>query len=262
MAARTDQTRDPEILAALLLVRRGTAYFQRKLAELRDDEFDAPSLLPGWSRRHVIAHVGYNARAITHLTEWAATGIETPMYASQAARDAEIAYGATLSPAALRNLSAHAAVHLNVEWRDLSPEAWSAEVRTAQGRIIPASETIWMRTREVWLHAVDLDSGGSYRHFPAELVDRLITDVLGNWRRRQDAEGIREIVLVPEDRDVAYSISEPGGFKAGARPPGIPHDGLVLRGTAAALGRWATGRGTTGVAADGATSVPDAPRWL
>ena len=37
---------------------------------------------PGWSRRHVVAHVGYNARALTRLVEWAKTGIETPMYAS------------------------------------------------------------------------------------------------------------------------------------------------------------------------------------
>ena len=262
MAARSDQTTDPDIIAALLLARRGTAYFQRKLAELRDDEFDAPSLLPGWNRRHVIAHVGYNARAITHLTEWASTGVETPMYASPEARAAEIAYGATLSPAALRNLSAHAAVHLNVEWRDLSPESWNAEVRTAQGRVIPASETIWMRTREVWLHAVDLDNGGSYRHFPADFVDRLIADVLGNWRRRQAAEGVPGFVLVPEDRAGVYSIAEPGGSETGAESPRPGRDGTVLRGTAAALARWATGRGGTGVAADGAATVPDPPRWL
>ena len=257
MVARTDQTRDPDILAALLLVRRGTAYFQRKLAELRDDEFDAPSLLPGWSRRHVIAHVGYNARALTHLTEWASTGVETPMYASSGARAAEIAYGATLNPAALRNLSAHAAVHLNVEWRDLSPEVWNAEVRTAQGRVIPASETVWMRTREVWLHAVDLDNGGSYRHFPAEFVDRLITDVLGNWRRRQDAEGIPGFVLVAGDRGRVYSIAEPGGSDAGTESAGP-----ALGGTAAALARWATGRGGSGVTADGTAAVPEPSRWL
>src|SRR5690606_1903973 len=89
MVARIDKTRDPELLAGLLLARRGTAYFERKLAELSDDDFDGPSLLPGWDRRHVIAHVGYNARALTHLTEWAATGVETPMYPTPEARNAE-----------------------------------------------------------------------------------------------------------------------------------------------------------------------------
>ena len=98
MPARTDATTDPEIKAGLLLARRGTAYFSRKLSELRDDEFDAPSLLPGWTRRHLIAHVGYNARAIVRLTQWADTGIEQPMYESSEARWREIEYGATLNP--------------------------------------------------------------------------------------------------------------------------------------------------------------------
>lgn len=250
MVARTDKTQDPDILAGLLLARRGTAYFERKLAELSDDEFDGPSLLPGWDRRHVIAHVGYNARALTHLTEWAATGVETPMYPTPEARNAEIEFGATLSPAALRNLSAHAAVHLNVEWRDLEPDAWKAEVRTAQGRIVPASETVWMRTREVWLHAVDLDNGGSVTDFPAELVDRLLTDVLGAWSRRQAEEGIPNFILRAEDRDDVRSVT------------GNTDDGIELRGSAAALARWATGRGAIGVRTADGSPVPTPPRWL
>ncbi|WP_022887275.1 maleylpyruvate isomerase family mycothiol-dependent enzyme [Glaciibacter superstes] len=250
MGARIDKTQDPEILAALLLARRGTAYFQRKLAELRDDQFDGPSLLPGWSRRHVIAHVGYNARALTRLTEWAATGVENPMYPSPDARGEEIEYGATLSPAALRNLSAHAAVHLNVEWRDLEPTSWNAEVRTAQGRIVPASETVWMRTREVWLHAVDLDNGGSVTDFPPELIDRLLTDVLGAWNRRQAAESIPNFVLRADDRADIRSVT------------GDTDDGIELLGTAAALTRWATGRGSIGVSTVGCSPVPKSPRWL
>jgi maleylpyruvate isomerase len=250
MPARSDQTTDPKIQAGLLLARRGTAYFSRKLNELSDEEFDAPSLLPGWSRRHLIAHVGYNARAIVRLTQWAETGVEHPMYESSQARWREIEYGATLSPVALRNLSEHAAVHLNVQWRDLTDAAWHTEVRTGQGRIVPASTTVWMRTREVWLHAVDLNNGGSYTHFPAELLDHLIADVLSNWRGRAEAEGIANFVLAPTDRDRSRSVGDADAA-----------DAVVLRGTAAALARWATGRGRAGVSAqDG--EVPAAPRWL
>jgi maleylpyruvate isomerase len=251
MPARTDKTTDPNIQAGLLLARRGTAYFSRKLNELRDDEFDAPSLLPGWTRRHLIAHVGYNARAIVRLTQWADTGIEQPMYESSEARWREIEYGATLSPVALRNLSEHAAVHLNVQWRDLSDEAWRAEVRTSQGRVVPASTTIWMRTREVWLHAVDLDNGGSFTHFPAELIDHLIADVLSNWRKRRDAEGIANFVVRPDDRDTARSVGDADA-----------DDAVVLTGSAVALARWATGRGHAGVSAVDGADVPIAPRWL
>lgn len=251
MPARTDKTTDPKIQAGLLLARRGTAYFARKLGELRDDEFDAPSLLPGWTRRHLIAHVGYNARALVRLTQWAETGVEQAMYESPEARWREIEYGATLSPIALRNLCEHAAVHLNVAWRDLPDEAWRAEIRTAQGRAVPASATVWMRTREVWLHAVDLDNGGSYSHFPAELIDHLLADVLSNWRGRQSAEGIPNFVLSPTDRDKARSVGDADAA-----------DAVVLRGPAVALARWATGRGSAGVAADDGADVPTAPRWL
>jgi len=245
VAARTDRTQDPEIRAALLTARRGQAYFSRKLAELRDHELDAPSLLPGWTRRHVIAHVGLNARALTRLTEWAATGVETPMYDSPEARDAEIEFAATLPTRALRHLSAHAAVHLDVEWRDLAPEAWDATVRTAQGRDVPASETVWMRTREVWIHAVDLDNGGSFRHFPAELVDALLTDVERVWRRKHDGP---LPVLEPTDRPGA-TTEDTGGIR--------------VRGRAADLARWATGRGGAALLERvGGGELGEPPGWL
>ncbi|HET7782728.1 MAG TPA: maleylpyruvate isomerase N-terminal domain-containing protein, partial [Arthrobacter sp.] len=97
MVARHDQATDPALLEALLQARRGTAFFARKLNELSDAELDGGTLLPGWTRRHVVAHVGYNARAIARLIEWAATGVETPMYSSPEARNHEIEFGATLS---------------------------------------------------------------------------------------------------------------------------------------------------------------------
>jgi maleylpyruvate isomerase len=124
-------------------------------------------------------------------------------------------------------------------------------VRTSQGRIVPASTTIWMRTREVWLHAVDLDNGGSYSHFPDELIDHLLADVLSNWRGRQDAEGIPNFVLRPDDRDKARSVGDADAA-----------DAVVLGGSAVALARWATGRGSAGVTAADGADVPTAPRWL
>src|SRR5699024_10769299 len=132
---------DQRIRDALLSVRRGTAFWHRKVEELTDDQLDEPTLLSGWSRRHLIAHVGYNARAISRLVRWANTGIETPMYASPEARNHEIDFGATMPSRALRHLNHHAAVSLNVEWRDSPEQAWHHEVKTAQGRVVPLTET-------------------------------------------------------------------------------------------------------------------------
>ena len=55
---------DLDLSERLLIARRGTAYFAQRLAELSDDDFGGDTLLPGWSRRHLVAHVGYNAAAL------------------------------------------------------------------------------------------------------------------------------------------------------------------------------------------------------
>jgi maleylpyruvate isomerase len=226
----------------LAWARRGTAYFARKLNELTDDELDAPSLLPGWSRRHLVAHVGYNARALSRLCEWARTGIETPMYASTSKRRTEIERGATLPARALRNLFAHAEVHLNVEWRDLTDEQWNSEVRTAQGRVVPARETAWMRTREVWVHAVDLDNGASFLDFPTDLLGELLADVERIWARRQEHVNL---TLAPTgSRHVVIGDADP-----------------TISGTLPDIVRWLTGRGARRLSSS-SDELPEIPRWL
>ena len=153
----------------LVLARRGTAYFARKLNELVDRDLDAPSLVSGWTRRHLVAHVGYHARALTRLADWGRTGIETPMHASAAERDAEIDLGATLPAQALRHLFTHSAVHLNVVWRDLEDAQWDAVVRTLEGSTVRLRELPMLRAREIWRDALALGNGGMARDLPPQL---------------------------------------------------------------------------------------------
>jgi maleylpyruvate isomerase len=252
MVARHDQTVDQELLDGLLQARRGTAFFARKLNELSDAELDGASLLPGWTRRHVTAHVGYNARAIARLVEWAATGVETAMYPSPEARNHEISFGATLSPIALRNLFDHSAVHLNVEWRDLPADAWHHKVKTAQGRIVPAEETVWMRTREVWVHAVDLDNGATFADIPEPVLERLLYDITGAWHTRgTDKDLVGRVTR--RQQELAF------GDTAAVSP-------LEISGPLADMVCWATGRGPAGVTASRegqpVTAVPPAPAWI
>jgi maleylpyruvate isomerase len=227
----------------LVLARRGTEYYDGLLRALSDDDFDAPSLLPGWDRRHVVAHVGFNARALGRLVHWGRTGRETPMYASTDARNVEIDQGATLLPTALRELHRVEATNLAAVWREFPADRWDFPVRTAQGRTVPVSVTPWMRVREVWLHAVDLDSGGRFEDFPPELVDRLLVDITTWWTRSGTGA---ELTLAPTDRVVSgLAVSGP----------------LTVTGTAAQLARWAAGRGGGGVTASSGEPVV-APRWL
>lgn len=212
----------PEAPAAELgWARLGTAYFARLLNDLPDSELAMPSLVKGWSRRHVVAQVGYQARALTRLTEWAAGGKPNAMYASQAAWKAEVEDGATLPSRALRGLFRHAAVHLDVEWRDLAGADWDARLTLPDGRTITARDTAWMRARQVWLRAVDLDCGGSFLDMPAGFVDRLVAESVARWPG--PAFDVR--------------VTDRGASKT-ARA-----DAPVVAGRAADLARWLTGRG-------------------
>jgi maleylpyruvate isomerase len=251
MVAGHDLATAPELLEALLLARRGTAFFGHQLTELPDAAFAEPSLLPGWTRAHVIAHVGYNARAITRLIEWANTGVETPMYESTEARNEEIEHGATLPPIALRDLYEHSAIHLNEEWQDTPPDAWSHEVRTAQGRLVPASETVWMRTREVWVHAVDLGNGAGFADIPEPVLSRLLDDVTSAWKTRGS------------DADLVLRVDGTGGADPGTRREYGDLDSAdptVISGSLPQITAWATGRSRDVQSSTG--EVPDPPRWL
>ena len=81
-----------------------TATFLGTVDNLPDDEFTAPTALPGWTRAHVVAHVHFNALALRRLVSWARSGEETPMYASPSQRAEEIDRGAEETPASLRTL--------------------------------------------------------------------------------------------------------------------------------------------------------------
>ncbi len=228
----------------LLVARRGTAYFAQRLAELSDADLDGNTLLDGWTRRHLVAHVGYNAAALCRLMDWASSGTETPMYESSEQRGREIQEGATSPGAALRSLFDHTAARLDEKWRHAPSAAWNAQIRTAQGREVPASETAWMRTREVWIHAVDLDNGGRFGAFPEVVLDTLLTDIVGMWRKKKLGGGL---VLAP----------------TGASPVAVVPDAaadVTVSGSKEAVVRWAAGRGMVGVEVDGPSQRP--PAWL
>src|SRR5216684_2348165 len=150
----------------------GHRFFMAALAQVSDDQLSAPSALPGWTGRHILSHVGHNARAVGRLAYWAATGVPTPMYPGPTARAEEIALGAHWEAQRLRSF---------VEFE-----------QDALAAALP-----WLRTRELWIHATDLCDAADFSEFPPVLLDDLIVDVL---RQRRDANG--EIVLVrPTDRD-------------------------------------------------------------
>ena len=70
---------------------RETDMFLATVESLSDDEMAAPSLCEGWTRADVIAHVASSGQALVKLIDWATSGEEQQLYASQEARAREIA---------------------------------------------------------------------------------------------------------------------------------------------------------------------------
>jgi maleylpyruvate isomerase len=230
----------------------GTELLTRAVDALPDDALRAPSALPGWSRAHVVAHVARNAEALTRLATWARTGIETPMYPSREQRAAEIESSAQAPAAVLRTELVTTAENLDAAVAALNETTWQAQVRSALGRALPATEIPWMRVREVWLHAVDLDAGVTVDELPPEVVDALLDDATGTL---STAEGCPAVLLAPTDRERTWSLGP-----AADEP-------VQVRGEAAWVLGWLVGRcGPDDVeasAADGTpAAVPAPPRWL
>jgi maleylpyruvate isomerase len=223
----------------------GHRFFLAGLAQVSDDELLAPSALPGWTGRHILSHVGHNARAVGRLACWAATGVPTPMYPGAAARAAEIALGARWVGPRLRSFVEVEQEALAAALEKLDAEQWATEVVTAQGRHVTAAALPWLRTRELWVHATDLYDTTDFSDFPPPLLDKLIVDALG---RRRDADG-EEVQVRPTDRDRTPPFDGP--------PPPV-----WIEGRTADLARWLTGRGAANVKTSDHSPLPTLGPWL
>lgn len=230
-------------------VETGTDLISGQLAALSEEDYQAPSALPGWSRKHLVAHLACNAEAIGNLTHWAATGEPTPMYASPEARTAAIEAGATQSGTALTDAFNSTAAALAAAMDALTEKQWSHDVVTGQGRTVLASEAPWMRAREVMVHAVDLRTGVTFHDLPASFLAELCEDIVGkrNATAGSAAEG-PALALTATDADLQWQVVGTG-------------EPVQATGTLAALTSYLSGRGAQSVVAARGV-VPDLPAWL
>jgi maleylpyruvate isomerase len=223
-------------------MQQGTSLFLKE-ADLDEDALALPSALPGWSRKHVVAHVAANADALGNLIRWAATGEPSPMYASPGERLAGIERGAALPASALADWLRQSAAALEEAATQLSDEQWQAPVLTAQGRTVPAAEVPWLRSREVYVHAVDLLTGLPFASLPAGFLEALCDDVIG---RRRTAPG-PALVLEAAGTGLRWDLPGDGEPVAVSGPlgdiaaylTGREHGlGTAGGGAAPALGQW------------------------
>ncbi|MRH86080.1 maleylpyruvate isomerase family mycothiol-dependent enzyme [Nocardia sp. SYP-A9097] len=169
-----------EIATQLDTVAAATTRLLDAVSGLTDADLVEPSLLPGWTRGHVLAHAARNADSLVNLLLWARTGVETPQYASTFLREADIEAGA-LRPQRdqFEDLSAASERWLALA-RVMPTECWQATVRNRQGGEMPAARVLWMRLLEVEIHHVDLNIGYTQQDWPAAFVARLLPQAVAD----------------------------------------------------------------------------------
>jgi maleylpyruvate isomerase len=222
-------------------VTEGQAQFEQAVMEL--DDLTGPSRLPGWTRGHVVTHVARNAEALTRLLAWARTGIETPMYPSAQARDADIEAGAARpQPAQLDDLR-RAGAAFAAAAQELSLDQWAATVGTRHGPV-PARWIPWARVRELWLHLVDLDAGVQIGEIPTDVATALVCD-LADWMDTRVS--IRIEVRSPDSDPVSFGPEETAP--------------VVVSGSVQQLAGWLTGR-CAGTQLRAPAGLPTLPPWI
>ncbi|MDP3889972.1 maleylpyruvate isomerase family mycothiol-dependent enzyme [Nocardioides sp.] len=211
----------------------------RTVDTLSDDDLRADSLLPGWSRAHVLAHIALNGEGLAGVLEGLAADRDEPMYRSDEARDADIeALSASPGPA-LRERLDSAATRFREAAASAPDHGWERVVlRTPGRRAFPAHTVVERRHREVEIHHADLDAGYSPDDWPADFLERTFREVLQD---RRDGPPVQ--LRTPEDEAVIGDGRGP-----------------TVTGSRADVTWWLLGRGTgTGLTCD--TDLPALGAW-
>ncbi len=151
---------------------------------ITDSDLRAPSLLPGWTRAHVLAHVARNADAMRNLLAGVRTGQDRPGYASAEAREAGIEQGAGRPARELTDDLAGSAMALRTVARQLPGEGWQVPVRMLEeAPPFPAAELLTRRLVEVELHHCDLGTGYGPADWPAVFAGMELAEPMRSWRQ-------------------------------------------------------------------------------
>jgi len=169
---------------ALRDLNAATGVLAATIGGLTDAAVRAPSLLPGWTRGHVLTHLARNAEGSTRLLGWARTGVPSYEYESMQARAAAIEAGAGRPAAAAIADVRQAAAALGAAAAGMPAGAWQRVVRYTGGQERTADVIIGSRLAEVHIHHVDLDIGYQPHDWPAGFVSDMLRRVVTGLNER------------------------------------------------------------------------------
>lgn len=239
-----------EVAQSLARIQDATGRLLATVGGLTDAPMREPSLLPGWSRGHVLTHIARNADGLANLLRWARTGTETPMYASSRARSSDIEAGAGRPAAELAADLRESAAGFGAQATCLPDDAWTVQVRALNGPGFPAHGVLRRRWSEVEIHHVDLAAGYRPGDWPEEFIADALPRVADSFTGRDDVPAC-----------LVWADGAPSGSRIGPDQPG--HLPLIVHGAPAELLAWLLGRASGAglrVSGDGARA-PVLPPW-
>jgi maleylpyruvate isomerase len=238
----TASTEPEELPAWIDATVAATQRYLEDLTVLSDADVRAPSLLPGWSRAHVLTHVARNADGLRNLLVWARTGVETPQYPSWEQRNLDIDSGSRRPISELRDDSHQSGERFLDEVSRLRGDDWEQPVRTLKSRTtFPARDVLTARRTEVEVHHADLGLGYSAADWPEDFARLLV------GRIRLDRADGPSMVLVATDGEGRWT------FGTGAGPE--------VTGPLADLAWWLSGRGNGSGLLSSTGELPQLGKW-
>jgi maleylpyruvate isomerase len=204
-------------------LRFATDELLRGIDGLTDADVRAPSILPGWTRGHVLTHLARNAEGSTRLLIWARTGVPSYEYESHQARAAEIDRGAG-RPAQVLVADVRDQAEAFFAAADGMPaRCWQRIVTFTGGHDVEAARIVPLRLGEVHVHHVDLNIGYRPADWPAPFVRDYLTMALPGLKdfpvrieasdtgRVHEVDGATMVVSGPEHAILAWLIGRSDG---------------------------------------------------
>ena len=154
------------------------------LETLTDEQCREDSLLPNWSRGHVLTHLARNADSHVNLLQAAMRGEVGEQYASVEQRNGDIARGATRTAEDLAMDLRLSIYGLEAAWASANEKTWQGQGRTLRG-VVEMSSLVFLRWREVEIHHADLNLGLGYDDLTPLYVRLELDQQLMLWRSRK-----------------------------------------------------------------------------